>query len=199
MSWWLPRFWHAWKALLTNVLSAVAQPKSSLQALWDSLWQAAWELVASLASIALVIGMASLLVWTAQGGLGLRSRAQQARVHVQSVAGLRVAWLMAKALVIAMACASVVHHGLRAMMATVTADLGYAQRVMEALVQLSASRVGVVLALLVVADVIVARQLWRRSLRMTREEVRRELRDTEGDSAIRGERTQRQRETALEP
>lgn len=190
----MPELWNGWRALLDHSIAAIARPDFRMQ----PLIREAAELVSTLAPLALSIFVVTLLAWGVQGGLRFRSRAQRQRVSVRRSPWLRTGWMCVKACVIAMTLASVVHASLRAVLASATADVGYAMRVVGAMAELGASRAGVSLALLVIADVIVERVLWRRGLRMTRDELRREIRDTESDRTLRDEGRRRQQKVAAD-
>lgn len=198
LSAWLPSFGQTWTRALSKAIEDSGRSMLDDTLLTASIAGVKGPLVA-LSPLLGLIALASLLGWLVQGGLRFRSRTAAARVRTSSTAGLRTLWLCVKAIVLAAAVASVTHHGLRAMVSTPTADLGYTLRVLSAMTELLLSRVGVALFLLMVADVIVQRFLWRQSLRMTRDELKRELRETEGDPTLRAERRGRQRQTAMEP
>ncbi len=198
LSAWLPTFWQVWKgSLLGAITKSGAETLGAADAITAIGGLKDWML--GLLPVLAAITSASLLAWIGQGALRFRSRADVDRVHVESTAGLATLWSGAKLVVIAAAFASLTHHALRAVASTPTADLAYSLRVLSAIVDALASRLGIVLGLMVIADLIVQRLLWRRSLRMTREELKRELRETEGDPVLRAERSGRQRQTALEP
>lgn len=179
----MPSFGEAWTRLLTNVIQASSRSDLDLATLLTQV-QALFQSLLPLVVLVLVM---TLLAWAAQGGLELRSRSARERIRMRPMRGLRTLWLAVKALVMVMAFASIAHHALRAIVTTPTADIGFAMRTLDRLSLLAASRLGVALSLLVVADLLVQRLLWREGLRMTREELRRELRETEADPSLRGE------------
>lgn len=190
-----PELWRQWRLLVTRALTEVSQPNPAVNALLDQAASVWMLLIAPLLTIVVV----TLLAWAAQGAVGIRSRTSRAQLSLHDVTWLRTAWRVVKVLVVLMAVASVANASLRAIVSTATADLGYALRSLSAIASLGASRFGIALALLVIADLLVARLLWRRSLRMTRDELQRELRETHGDPTLRAERRHRQQVTALEP
>jgi len=185
-------WWGAWRQLLLDSVSATGGSVVHIAPLMRDVS----AIVLMLLPVGAVIVVVTLTAWGVQGGLRFRSRAQ--RVSVEQSPWLRTCWLVVKALVIAMALASIVNASLRAVLASSSAELEYAVRVLRGLMDLGRSRMGTALALLVIGDVIVARLLWRRSLRMTRDELRRELRETEGDRTLRDEGRRRQHATALD-
>lgn len=190
----LGSFGDAWKRLLAGALEASSQEKLDHAALSEPIQALLWSLL-PMAALVLVV---TLLAWAAQGGLAFRSRSARARIRLRPMRGVRTTWLAVKALVMVMAFASIAHHALRAIVTTPTADLPFAIRTLERLSLLAASRLGIALALLVIADLVVQRLLWRESLRMTREELRRELRESEADPGLRGEQRRQHRSAVPE-
>lgn len=182
--------WEAWKQLFMVGLSQVQQSTLDM----DALANASAPLLRMLVTPAVVVLLVTLLGAAAQGALSLRS---SVRVSVAPTRTWRTLWLVVKACVITMAFASIANTAMRAVVASPSGDLGYAVRVLTEMADLAASRFGVALALLVIADLIVERVLWRHSLQMTRDELRRELRDTEGDPNVRNEGQRRQRSVKL--
>lgn len=190
----LASFGDAWKRLLAGAIEASSQETFDHAVLSAPIQGLLWSLL----PLAVLVLVATLLAWAAQGGIAFRSRSARTRFRVRPMRGLRTLWLVVKALVMAMAFASIAHHALRAIVTTPTADLGFAMRTLERLSLLAASRLGIALALLVIADLLVQRFLWRESVRMTREELRRELREAEVDPSLRGEQRRQHRSASPE-
>jgi flagellar biosynthesis protein FlhB len=187
-------WWQQWREIWMSAIEQIGQSSSRL----DSLRTAVGVLLVQLLAPATAIVVVAVLAAASQGAMSFRSRSTLT-FSVQRSPWLRSAWMLVKALVIVMALLSIVNASLRAVLSTATSDLSYSIRTLERLCSLSTSRLGIALALLVIADVIVERALWRHSLRMTRDELRRELRDIEGDPLVREERRRRQHVTLLEP
>jgi flagellar biosynthesis protein FlhB len=202
-AWWsvsalAPSFLQSWRQGLSATLTATGAATWSDARMIGALDNTRGWLLAALPVLGAIL-LATLVAWLAQGALRFRSRTAASRVQTTSTAGLATLWSCVKGLVMAAAFASVAQPALRAMVATPTSDLAYSQRLLSAAIDTIASRIGLVLGLLVIADLIVQRLLWRRGLRMTRDELKRELRETDGDPTMRAERRGRQRQTALEP